>query len=127
MATKYSIDKNIDGVNGFGLPFSDTVFTATLAVATDTSLVVPLTSAIGVPVQTNNKWIAVMKYCRKTATLPVFVAVNAAAAVPAGVAFAASTSEIEPEAKYVKSGDTLHFICTAAADISVAFYAVVES
>lgn len=125
MTTQYNIDKNISGQNGFGLPFCDTIFTATLAVATDTALAVPATAAFGVPSSNQfNKWVAVIKYARSAAASAVFVAVNATAAVPAGAAFAASTSEIEPDAKHVKTGDTLHFFCAAAANVSVAFYAV---
>ena len=125
MTTQYNIDKNIAGQNGFGLPFCTQIYTSTLAVATDTTLVVPSSAAIGVPSSNlYNKWVAVIKYARSAAASAVFVSVNATAAVPAGAPFALSTSEIEPEAKHVKTGDTLHFICAAAANVSVAFYAV---
>lgn len=125
MTTQYNIDKNISGVNGFGLPFCSQIFTVTLGAAADTTLAVPASAAMGVPASNQfNKWVAVMKYARSVAASPVFVANNATAAVPAGAAFAASTSEIEPDAKHVKTGDTLHFICAAAAHVSVAFYAV---
>ncbi len=125
MTTQYNIDKNISGVNGFGLPFCTQIYTSTLAVATDTTLAVPATAAIGAPSSNQyNKWVAVISYARSAAASPVYVAVNATAAVPAGAPFAASTSEIEPSAKHVKTGDTLHFICAAAAQVSVAFYAV---
>lgn len=129
MTTIYNLDKNISGVNGFGLPFCDQVFTATLKAATEATLTVPISAGIGLPAQTNNKWIAVMRYARATATPgnPVYVSKNSTAAVPAGSTFAASTSEIEPPAKYVQSGDVLHFICAGVADVSVAFYALVES
>lgn len=128
MTTTYNLDKNISGVNGFGLPCCDTIFTANIAAATDTSIAVPLTAGIGLPSQTNNKWIAVMQYVRGTATDGVWFAKNATAAVPnVDHAFHASTSELEPPAKYVQSGDVLHFICAGTADISVAFYALVES
>jgi len=129
MTTIYNLDKNISGVNGFGLPACDTIFTATLVAAADTTVAVPLTAGIGLPSQTNNKWIAVMRYARATATPgdAVYFAKNATAAVPAGGAFAASTSEIEPPAKYVQSGDVLHFRCAGVADVSVAFYALIES
>lgn len=125
MTTQYNIDPNIQGVNGFGLRTCDLIFTSTLAAATDTTLAVPASAAIGAPSSNQfNKWVAVMKYARSNAANPVFFANNATAAVPAGAPFAASTSEIEPEAKHVKTGDTLHFICTTPAHVSVAFYAV---
>jgi hypothetical protein len=127
MTTIYNLDKNISGVNGFGLPACDTIYTATLVAITDTAVAVPLTAGIGLPSQTNNKWIAVMQYVRHTADDAVWFAKNAVAAVPAGGNFALSTSEIEPPAKYVQSGDVLHFYCAGVADISVSFYALVES
>lgn len=125
MTTQYNIDKNISGVNGFGLPFCSQIFSSTLAVATDTTLVVPSSAALGVPSSNRfNKWVAVIKYARAVPASAVFVSVNATAAVPAGAPFAATSSEIEPDAKHVKTGDTLHFICAAAANVTVAFYAV---
>ncbi len=125
MTTQYNIDKNISGQNGFGLQFCDQTYTATLKAAADTTVAVPSSAAIGAPSSNvYNKWVAVIQYARADATKPVYVAKNATAAVPVGATFAASTSEIEPPAKHVKTGDTLHFICAAAADVSVAFYAV---
>lgn len=127
MTTIYNLDKNISGVNGFGLPACDTIYTATLKAATEATVAVPLAGGIGLPGATNNKYIAVMQYARTTAADAVYFAKNATAAVPAGDTFAASTSEIEPPGKYVQSGDVLHFICAGVADVSVAFYALVES
>ena len=125
MTTSYNIDPNVQGVNGFGLPFCTQIFSAVLAVATDTTLTVPATAAIGAPSSNRfNKWVAVIKYSRSNPANPVFVSVNATAAAPAGAPFAATTSEIEPDAKHCKTGDTLHFICGAAAYVTVAFYAV---
>lgn len=125
MTTQYNIDKNISGQNGFGLPFCTQIYSSVLAVGTDTTLAVPSTAAIGAPSSNRfNKWVAVIKYSRSNAANPVFVAVNATAAAPAGAPFAQTTSEIEPEAKHCKTGDVLHFICGAAAYVTVAFYAV---
>jgi hypothetical protein len=125
MALDYNINSIVSGVNGFGLPFCDLIFSATLVGGADTTLAVPLSAAIGVPSAYQlNKWIAVIQYARHTPADAVFVAVNATAAVPAGGNFAATTSEIEPAAKYCKSGDTIHFICTGVADVTVAFYAL---
>ncbi len=127
MTTQYNLDKNLGFGNDFGTLFCDQIFTASLKAATEATLTVPASSAMGMPASNQfNKWIAVMKYARATLTPgnPVYVAKNATAAVPAGSTFAASTSEIEPQAKHVKTGDTLHFICAGVADVSVAFYAV---
>lgn len=130
MTTVYNLDKNISGVNGFGLPFCDSIFSVTLTAATDCTVAVPLTSGIGLPSQTNNKWIAVMQYGNTVYGDRVSVAKNQTAVLPAaptGGAFNASGSEIEPPAKYCQSGDVLHFICETESDVSVAFYALVES
>ncbi len=56
----------------------------------------------------------------------VFVALNAAAAVPAGNTFAATTSELNPNAKMVKSTDVIHFYSSGTPNITVAFYAIQE-
>jgi len=122
VSTIFNIDKNISGVNGYGLPFCNAVFTATIAATTDTTLAVPLTNAIGLANATNaTKFIAQFSF---QSGKDVFVANNATAAVPAGSTFAASTSELNPLAKFCKAGDVLHFYCSSTADISVAFYVI---
>lgn len=106
-------------VDDFSLPFSNIKYTATLAITTDTSLTVPGKAQF---------YKAVMK-CEPGGE--VFVALNAAAAAPAGSSFAASTSELLTEGqklcRHVKAGDVIHFFsATATTDVSVSFYAVVE-
>lgn len=124
MTTIYNVDSITKGVNGFGSPFSSQCFTSTLAANTDTSLTVPTNAAMGLPAATtNNKFLAIFSYAPAS---KVWVAVNAAAAAPAGAAFAASTSELNPPAKYCKSSDTIHMLCVAGADVSVAFYAILD-
>lgn len=122
MLTQYSVNSFANGVNGFAAPFCKTIYTSTLAVATDTSLTVPSKSAMGTfPSTSEAKILAVFSY---EASKKVYVALNAAATVPAGAAFAASSSELLPPAKVVHAGDVIHFICSAAADVSVAFYQI---
>lgn len=116
----YYINESLQGVNGFGSPFCPNVFTSTLAAATNTTLAVPNKTAIGMGVATTiNTYLAVFSYAPGA---KVWVAVNATAAVPAGAAFAASSSELNPPAKTVKATDVINMICTAGADVSVAFY-----
>ncbi len=125
MSTQFNTDKNINGVNGYGLPFCDQVFTCTLGAGTEATIAVPLSNAIGMANATSaTKFIAHFSY---QAAKDVWVAKNATAAVPAGNTLAASTSELNPPAKFCKAGDVLHFICAAAADISVAFYIIQSS
>lgn len=128
MTTIYNIDSVTQGQNAFGLPFNDTIFSAKLKAATDTTLAVPLSNGLGMPASyVNNKWIAVIVCDDSSQT---YVAVNATAAVPAGAGFAATTSELVPYeqmyGKYCKSGDTLHFISPGTPNITVAFYAILD-
>ncbi|HDN26505.1 MAG TPA: hypothetical protein ENG03_05320 [Thioploca sp.] len=123
MTTQYNINEITKGRNGFGLPFSDNVASAALAAAADTSLIVPLSSAMGSVQASANRYVAVFSYA---ADAEVYVALNAAAAAPAGAAFAAG-SELNPSAKVVKAGDTIHLLSTAGAQVSVAFYAIQEA
>jgi len=115
MTTQYNIDKYVDGINGFGLLFCDTIFSVTLDTSSDTTFTVPGVSSVGEPYSGIPKYIVIFKY---TADEDVFVALNQMAAVPVGDTFAATGSEQNPEGKYVQAGDVIHFI-TAASDVSV--------
>lgn len=121
--TPFSMTRDIAGYNGFGLAFSTSKFSATIAQTTDTTLAVPTTSALGAPTaSTSNKFIAIFSF---EPGARVWVSNNATAAVPAGATFAAVSSELNPSARYVKSGDTLHFITpNTTADVGVTFYAL---
>ena len=126
MTTQYKLQKDVAGYNGFGLQFSDLKFSASLAITTDTTLAVPLSGSIGAPLDTINKFLAIVQV---EANLSVWSALNAVAAVPAGTTFAATTSELiiggEYYAREVKAGDVMHFLApTAGTDISVVFYAL---
>jgi hypothetical protein len=124
MATNYNVDKTKSGVNGFGLPFCNTIYSVTLTASTDTTVAVPLTAAVGAPTATTfNKFMAVFSYSNAA---NVFVALNATATVPAGNTFAATTAELNPTAKMVKSTDVIHFISSGTPSITVAFYAIQE-
>ncbi len=129
MTTQYKLQKDVAGYNGFGLPFSDLKYSASLAITTDTTLVVPLKGAMGAPLNTVNKWLAVIQV---EANLSVWFALNATAAVPAGSTFALTTSDLIIGGEYygveVKAGDVMHFLApTAGTDILVKFYALPAS
>jgi|WetSurMetagenome_2_1015567.scaffolds.fasta_scaffold208850_2 hypothetical protein len=123
MATQYNIYQYLQGINGFGLPFCDTIYSATLSANTDTTLTVPSSAAMGAPTATtNNKYVAIFSF--KPASL-VYVALGATAVVPAGSSFALASSELNPIAKVVKTGDVLHFITAGTGnDVTVAFYTI---
>jgi hypothetical protein len=119
---QYNVNDISHGVNGFGAPFCNVIYTAALAAATDTTLTVPSISSIGnFPSTSEAKILAVFTYAPGAS---VWVANGVTAAVPAGAAFAASLSELNPPAKQVHAGDILHFISAAIANVSVAFYAL---
>jgi len=85
MTTNFDRDPNKKGTNGFGQYFCDTIFSAKLAAATDTTVAVPLNSAMGQPTATTfNKFLAIITCTNSVlATNDVFVNLNAAATVPA--------------------------------------------
>lgn len=120
MATIYNVNDSLKGVNGFGSKFSDITFSADIAAATDTSLAVPDIIPMGAASATAEPtYLAVFTY---ETGVDVYVAVNVAAAIPAGAAFAATASVLRPSAKVVKSGDVLHFFSTPGAQVTVEFY-----
>jgi hypothetical protein len=126
MSTNYQVDKSKQGVNGWGLQCCGTVYSATLTANTDTTIAVPLISAMGTPTQTLNKFYAVIT-C--TPSINTYYCINAVAAVPAGANFAPVTSPLVPNgyiAKLVKAGDVLHFISAGTPSITIEFWTVQE-
>lgn len=127
MTTQYNVNKYVQGVNGFGLRFCDTIYTSTLAGSTEATVTVPSLGAIGgmgklnVAGSSTQRYIAVFSYSDGAA---VWVALNATAAVPAGATLASSTSELNPEAKEVKAGDVIHVISAGTPSLSISFYAI---
>lgn len=124
MTTKFNMSRDINGYNGFGLTFTDTAYSASIAATTDTSLTVP--SAIGLGEQgyslnSTGQMLAVFTFDPGSS---VWVANNIAASTPAGATFAATLSELNPAARLVKGGDVLHFYSSAIANVSVSFYSV---
>lgn len=129
MTTQYKLQKDVAGYNGFGLPFCDQKFSASLAITTDTTLTVPVNAAMGQALNSISRWLAVIQV---EANLSVWFALNATAAVPAGSTFAATTSDLIIGTEYygveVKAGDVMHFLAPAAGtDILVKFYAMPAS
>lgn len=123
MSTKFSMIRDINGYNGFGLAFSDTKYSATLSQNVDTTLTVPSAGVLGSAISTTTiKCLAIFSYQSGSS---VWVALNATAAKPVGGTFAAVSSELAPTARYVSAGDVLHFITgDTTAVVGVAFYAL---
>lgn len=123
MATKFKLTRDINGYNGFGLPFTDTAYSVTLSANTDTSLTVPAASAPGGASYSGSAkplLVALFQYDPGTS---VWVANNTTAAAPGGSSFAATASELNPSAREVHGGDVLHFLSTGTGvNVSVNFY-----
>lgn len=122
--TPFTLTRDINGYNGFGLQFADNKYNATIAQSTDTTLTIPGDAPMGaVNNVTINKYIAIFSY---EPGAQVWVANNATAAVPVGATFATTTSEQNPSARVVDAGDVLHFITpdSGGANISVILYAL---
>lgn len=112
MITSYLSQQPVDD---FGLLFSQSKYSATIAATTDTTFTVPGIAP---------RYKAVIKVKSNT-----WVALNATAAVPVGATFAATTSELILSTKElcreVKAADVLHFFTsTASTDVSIVLYAL---
>jgi hypothetical protein len=136
MATNYNADRTRNGVNGWSRQFSDTVFSAVIAAATNSTIAVPLTSSMGAPAATTlNKFYALIDCTPADANADhdTFVALNTAAVLPIAPAVGVilnpvSSILIPPQGlcMLVKAGDVLNFISTGTPNVVVQFYAVQE-
>lgn len=110
-ATKFLMTRDIAGYNGFGLPFTLDARSAVLAAGVAQSVAVP---------DNYPNWIVVFAY---TPGASVWVDTFTTAVAPTG-AFAATTSELNPAARFVKNTDTLSFITSDVTSpmVSVLFY-----
>lgn len=127
MTTQFRTVQETKNNNDFGQLFCDQVYSASLAVTTDTTITVPGGGVMGsINSYNTNKVYAVI---RVTTGKDVFLAVNATAAAPGGASFASTTSELVSGGyaicKYVSVGDVLHFFAPAAnTNVTIAFYAL---
>lgn len=130
MTRQFRTIQEVKGSNDFGQQYSDQIYNATLAAATNTTLTVPGGGIMGAissfgGVDDKNKVLAVIR-----TTGNVWVAVNQTADVPNGSSFAQDTSELVTnvldKAYLVKVGDVLNFFAPTATTpgVSVAFYAM---
>lgn len=113
-STMFSMIRDINGYNGFGLMFATDKKSATLtAVGGEKTITVP---------NNFNTWLAVFEI---EPGAKIYIANNATAAVPAGSSFASTNSDLNPAGREVKGDDVLHFITSdVSADIVVVFYAI---
>lgn len=113
MSTKFNMTRDINGYNGFGVPFALDGQTAVLAANVEQHITVP---------SNYSNWIAVFSF---TPGSNIWVDGITTAVVPAG-AFSASTAELNPAARAVKAGQTLSFITSDTTNplVSVSFYII---
>lgn len=125
MSTPFWMVRDINGYNGFGLKPSSQKYSATLAQSTDTSFTVPKGNLVGSGSSTGSKkYLAIFSYEPGSA---VWVAYNATAAVPGGAAFAATSSELLPTARYVSQGDVIHFITPdTGVSVGITLYVLIQ-
>lgn len=123
MSTPFSITRDINGYNGFGLKPSDTNVSATLDASTDTTYTVPGNNAIGRTIyQTKALYIAIFSIDPGDS---VWVAINHTATTPAGATFAATTSFLNPAGIEVQEGDIIHCYTTqTGVDVSIRLYSL---
>ena len=111
--TNFSLVRDINGYNGFGLDFAWYNKTAQITVGLAASYTVP---------SNFQNWIAIFGI---EPGASVWVALNATAAVPVGATFADSTSELNPVGRFVQAGDVISCITPdATANVSISLYAI---
>ena len=97
MSVRFNMTRDINGFNGFGLPFTTDGFATSLAANAAQSVTVPYDYP---------NWIAVFSY---TPGANVWVDGITTAAVPS-TSFASTTAQLNPSARFVHAGETLSFI-----------------
>lgn len=106
MPTKFAMTRDINGYNGFGIPFCIENWKTTLTANVAQTVTVP---------SSYENWIAIFSFSPGS---NIYVANNTTATVASGI-FAQSSSQLNPAARYVQAGDVLSFI-TADSDSPVA-------
>ena len=96
-ATKFWMTRDINGYNGFGIPFALDGQSMVLAAGVAQSVTVP---------DDFPNWIAIFGY---TPGATVWVDGITTAVAPTGAA-SATTAKLNPSARYVKAGQTISFI-----------------
>lgn len=111
MSTKFNMTRDINGYNGFGVPFALDGQSAILAANVEQHITVP---------SNYQNWIAIFSF---TPGSNVWVDGITTAIVPSG-AFSATTAELNPAARFVTAGQTLSFKTSDVTNpqVSVIFY-----
>jgi hypothetical protein len=111
---KFSMARDINGYNGFGLMFSTNDYQGILIDGVEQTLTVPNPPDAGF-----SNVLAIFTFSPGSM---IWVALNATATAPSGD-ISACSSEANPTSRWVKGGDVLHFITNDASDeYGVTFY-----
>ena len=117
MATKFLMTRDINGYNGFGVPFSDTNFQVVLTSMVHRTITVPLS-----PYPEYDDWIALFSFDPGSR---VWVANNTVATVPAVGPFVLTASQLNPSGRFCEGGDVIDFVTDQAlVVVGVSFYVV---
>lgn len=109
--TMLNLTKDVKGFNTFGRVPADLKYSASLTTSSDQSVTVPNTAV---------KWLAIFSY---EPGASVWVAIGTAASAPVGATFAATSSELNPVAYELNSGEVIHFLTSdVSANVGVSFY-----
>lgn len=113
MSTKFNMTRDVAGYNGFGVMFAADGYKGVLAVGVEQHVSVP---------SNYPNWIAVFSY---TPGSSIWVDGTTTAVAPVG-AFAATTADLNPSARFVTAGQVLSFITsdTTSPQVKVSFYVV---
>jgi len=109
--TRFSMTRDINGYNGFGLPASTINQSMVLAATVEQHITVP---------ESQGYWIAVLSY---TPGVNIWVDNIGTSVVPTGAA-SATTAMLNPAGLYVKGGSELSFITSdvTSPQVSVRYY-----
>lgn len=126
MTTKYSLVRDINGYNGFGLPISDTCYSVALGASSNTQLTVPSINSMGGGSDGQSDTPTILAVVKHSFSDDVWCAIGANAAAPGGSTFASTASILLsqfPEGILVQGGNVMNFYTTASnVVVSVAFY-----
>src|ERR1041385_845810 len=110
MSTLFNMIRDINGYNGFGLPFSVDNKSTTLLAGFEQNFTVP---------SNFENWILIFSFSPGSS---VWVANNVTASTP-GVSFSDTLSELNPSARGVKGGDVISFVTSdTSVEIGVSLY-----
>jgi len=112
--TQLNFGRDVQGMNAYAPQTSSNKYSANLVNGGASSITVP---------SSFQNWIAVFSY---QPGVDVWVDFSGAtAAIPVGATFAATTSELNPAARYVSGGSVISAItANATADMGIMLYAV---